>query len=393
MKPLAIRAVGEERNPIPPLSQSRHGDMACETLYVEKHVRCERTAESEPAARGIEIHGILATYINHLVTTRSATDLEVFDALMKGASSEARKVLEKFRDNHVFDPEKILATELHIALDQDFLPIQDVGDDRRTAEYEGTLDLVMLHSLTEAEIDDWKSYYQIIDADTFQSKFYPLLLMCLNPSLEKVKFVLEFVRYGASRCVAYTRKDLPWLKELAQRERARQRKLHEAASSSQRDLKVSPGRHCTWCPLLLNGCPVAQTNPYSQLTAEQRLRFALWLQEAEKQNTKVLKDLMVEHGPIHYRDGNEGEYLADFVPVEKKFYPYRDAVSILDEWFKTHPEERGLRDKLTISGLSSAIKAEKRADLAQTLAGVVDLHVETELRIGRATNGKKERTS
>jgi len=62
----------------------------------------------------------------------------------------------------------------------------------------------MLHSLTEAEVEDWKSYYQIIDADTFQSKFYPLLLMCLSPFLEKVKFVLEFVRYGASRCVEHT---------------------------------------------------------------------------------------------------------------------------------------------------------------------------------------------
>jgi hypothetical protein len=367
--------------------------MACETLYVRKHVNGAKVADSEPAARGIEIHQVVAAYVNHLVSMRRTTDLEVFDSLTSGASIEAREVLEKFRNNHTFDPEKILATELHIALDQDLHPVEDSEDERKTPEYEGTLDLVMLHSLTEAEIGDWKSYYQIINADTFQSKFYPLLLMCLNPSLQRVKFVLEFVRYGASRCVEYTRKDLPWLKGLAQRERIRQRKLHELAASDESDLKVSPGRHCTWCPLLLNGCPVAQTNPYSQMTAEQRLRFALWLQEAEKQNTKVLKDLMVEHGPIHYRDGNEGAYLADFVPVEKKLYPYRDAVPILDEWFKTHPEERGLRDKLTISGLSSAIKAEKRADLAQTLAGVADLRVETELRIERATNGRKERSS
>ncbi|HEV2174343.1 MAG TPA: PD-(D/E)XK nuclease family protein [Nitrospira sp.] len=378
---------------VPPLSQSRHGDMACESLYVYKHTRRERIANSDAAARGIEIHETLATYINHLVETRRSTDLEVFDGLMNRTSSDARRVLERFRDNHAVDPEEVLATELHVQLDQDFRPIEDSRGEGRAAEYEGTLDLVMLHSLTEAEIEDWKSYYQITDADTFQSKFYPLLLMCLNPSLERVKFVLEFVRYGASRCVEYTRDGLPWLKELAQRERSRQRKLHELAASDPRDLKVSPGRHCTWCPLLLNGCPVAQTNPYSQMTSEQRLRFALWLQEAEKQNTKVLKDLMVERGPIRYRDGNEGEYLADFVPVEKKFYPYRDAVSILDEWFKTHPEERGLRDKLTISGLSSALKAEKRADLAQRLTGAVDLHVETELRIGRATNGSKERSS
>jgi hypothetical protein len=380
-----------ERKAIPPLSQSRYGDMACETLYVQKHVHGARVEESEPAARGIEIHQVLASYIDHLVRSRRATDLEVFDALVGGAGAEARDVLEKFRDNHSFDPEKILATELHIALDENFLPIEHPDDDEQIGEYEGTLDLVMIHSLTEAEIDDWKSYYQVIDVDTFQSKLYPLLLMCLNPSLESVKFVLEFVRYGASRSVEYTRKDLPWLKALAQRERTRQSKLHGLNRS--RKLKTSPGRHCTWCPLLLNGCPVAETNPYARMTAERRLRFALWLQEAEKQNTKVLKDLMVKRGPIHYRDGNQTEHLAEFVPVEKKFYPYRDAVSILDEWFSAHSDEQGLRDKLTVSGLSSALKAEKRAELAQKLAGVADVHFETELRIGRvSSNGGKQHT-
>ena len=126
------------------------------------------------------------------------------------------------------------------------------------------------------------------------------------------------------------------------------------------------------------------------MTTEQWLRFALWPREAEKQNTKVLKDLMVECGPIHYRDGNQGEYVADFVPVEKKFYPYRDAVSILDEWSRTHPDEQSLRDKLTISGLSSALKAAKRVGLAQKLATVADVRVETELRIGRVSKGESK---
>ena len=392
MKALPIREFERKQKSIPPLSQSRYGDMACESLYVCKHVQGTRLGESEPAARGIEIHEVLASYLSHLVRARRATDLEVFDALVRGAGAEAREVLETFRDNHAFDPEKILATELHIALDENFLPIEHPDDQAQIAEFEGTLDLVMIHSLTEAEIDDWKSYYQVIDADTFQSKFYPLLLMCLNPSLERVKFVLEFVRYGASRSVEYTRKDLPWLKELAQRERARQRKLHRLNRS--RKLKISSGRHCAWCPLLLNGCPVAETNPYARMTAERRLRFAVWLQEAEKQNTKVLKDLMVERGPIHYRDGNQTEHLAEFVPVEKKFYPYRDAVSILDEWFRTHADEGALKDKLTISGLSSPLKAEKRSELAQKLAGVADVHFETELRIGRVkNNASKEQTS
>jgi PD-(D/E)XK nuclease superfamily len=372
--------------PIPPLSQSRDGDMACATLYVHKHVRCGRVAESEPAARGIEIHQVLATYINHLVRIRRATDLEMLDALIKGAGTEAREVLEKFRDNHAFDQEKIAATELHIALDENFLPVEHSCHDRQVAGYEGTLDLVMLHSLTEAEIDDWKSYYQVIAADTFQSKFYPLLLMCLNPSLERVKFVLEFLRYGVSRCVEYTRKDLPWLKELAQRERARQRRLHELVSVGDRELKASPGRHCTWCPLLLNGCPVAETNPYGQMTPEERLRFALWLQEAEKRNSRVLRDSMIERGPIHYRDDNREEYTAQFVTVEKKFYPYPETAAVLDAWLKTHPEDGTLAGRLTISGLSSPLKAEKRHALADGLAAVAEVRVDAELKIGRVNN-------
>lgn len=293
-----------------------------------------------------------------------------------------------------------MATELHIALDDDFNAIEDAApDDERPEDdkaqspaYEGTLDLVLLDSVTEAEIDDWKSYYQIIDPDTFQSKFYPLLLMCLNPSIQRVKFVLEFVRYGASRSVEYTRQDLLWLKELAERERERQRGLHELASHSSQQLKASPGRHCTWCPLLLNGCPVSQTNPYGQMTAEERLRFGLWLQEAEKENTKVLRDLMVERGPVRYRDENQNEYVADFVPVEKKFYPYREVAPVLDEWLRANPEDRGFAKKLTVSGLSSPLRAQKRSELAEKLSEVVEIRVDTELKVGRAKeNGTQEK--
>lgn len=377
---------------IPPLSQSRQGDMACHCLYVRKHVIGGPMADSQAAARGIEVHQVLATYINHLVRTRRSTDLELFDRLISGAGSDAQQALERFRDNHAFNPEQVLATELHIALDEDFNPIEDAAPDERhpgsektqNAAYEGTLDLVLLHSVADAEVHDWKSYYQIIDPDTFQAKLYPLLLMCLNPSLQKVKFVLEFVRYGASRSVEYTRRDLPWLKELAERERERQRRLHELSGQPAENLKASPGRHCTWCPFLLNGCPVSGTNPYGQMAAEERLRFALWLQEAEKQNTKVLRDLMVERGPVRYRDENQNEYIADFVPVEKKFYPYEEAGLVLDEWLRAHPEDKTFVNKLTVSGLSSPLKAEKRTELAGNLGKVAEIRVDTELKVGRA---------
>ncbi|MCI0624694.1 MAG: PD-(D/E)XK nuclease family protein, partial [Acidobacteria bacterium] len=155
---------------LPPLSQSRQGDMACQCLYFRKHVIRGPMAESQAAARGIEVHQVLATYINHLVKTKRSTDLALFDRLVSGAGSEAGEALERFRDNHGVDPERVLATELYIALDESLNPIEGAapvadkpgaGSTHR-ATYEGTLDLVLLDSVAEAEIHDWKSYYQII---------------------------------------------------------------------------------------------------------------------------------------------------------------------------------------------------------------------------------------
>jgi len=40
-----------------------------------------------------------------------------------------------------------------------------------------------------------------------------------------------------------------------------------------------------------------------------------------------------------------------------------------------------------------ALKAGKRAELAQKLATIADMRVETELKVGRVTNGSKERGS
>lgn len=62
-----MRELEYERKSLLPLSQSRYGDMACETLYARKHVRGARLGESDPAVGGTEIHQVLATYINPLV--------------------------------------------------------------------------------------------------------------------------------------------------------------------------------------------------------------------------------------------------------------------------------------------------------------------------------------
>ena len=128
MKTSPVREATDERRAILPLGQSRRSDMACEILYVPKHVQRATVAESGAAARGIEIHRILAGYINYLVRARRGTDLETHHALMPGASSNACEVLERFGDNHASDPEKILSTELHAAIQEYFMyPVTSVS--------------------------------------------------------------------------------------------------------------------------------------------------------------------------------------------------------------------------------------------------------------------------
>jgi hypothetical protein len=383
---------------LPPLRQSVYEDMACPHLYSAKHVQGIDQAASPEAARGIEVHETFAEYITHLVKQRLPKDLEFFEKLMKNVSADAREVLERFEHHHEFDPERIVGTEVEIALDENLEPL-DMGDtsayrnpttDTARVAYLGRLDLVQLHSSTEAEIDDWKSYYQIPETadSTFQSKFYPLLLFCLNPRLRKVSFILEFVRYGVSRRVEYTRRDVPQLRELAQQARRRQRQMHTLALRSGSEMQASSGRHCTWCPLLLKGCPLESRNPYAIRAPEELLKHLLWLRQADQKITEVLKDWVGEHGSLRYRDGNEVEYEAGFSLAAKTQYPCAETAAIVLHWINSHPEDQAMAENLTISGLSALLRAKKRQPLAQQLAAIARTRLETRFRLCRKSNGQ-----
>lgn len=376
---------------MPPLSQSKFEDMACSALYLARHIE-GRKSDSEPARRGHEIHEAIAEYVEHLVRTRRKTDYEKLAELAASCGDEAREILQRFSESWFIDPETVFGTEVYIAAVSDergIYPVLDKEGSRVSREeigmlrgnvFEGTLDLVTLDSPTEATIYDWKSYFQIVDADTFQSKLYPLLLFCLNPKLERVRFVLSFVRYGdAQRDVTYTRSDVPKLKKLAERERARQLELHAYPGT---DWKATPGRHCVWCPLMAgNECPVARTNPYATMKAEERVAFAIWLSAAKKENDRVLKSLMVEGGPISYQDANGTAYLAEFAGVVKKFYPLPTAGPIIHEYATQHEDDSAFIEKLTVGGLSSPLKAKKRAELVEHLAAIAEERAETRLKI------------
>lgn len=371
---------------IPPLSQSRYELMACPHLYRERIIRGRREAPNQYAERGTQIHRAIADYIGHLVETRQAKDEAYFaDILARGYTEEVTDILDGFKDSLVIDPERVLGAEIHLLLDGD-LKVVDTAEPGWSFDtppcFEGTLDLILLPSETEADIFDWKSFWQIVDAESFQSKFYPLLVFKHYQQIQTVRFHLQFVRYGVSRSVEFKRdRDLAKLEALARRARVRQTQLHETwnmplqcthghhtlkapcqmCNAGEFDPRPMPGAHCLYCPLLTDGCPIAAVNDYAEQSAEDRTRFAIWLIQAKKKNDAILKDIVNAGGPVRVQDDNGNAFNVGFQLRYKTSYPLKDCYPLIAA---NDPE---LVSKLTISGLSSPLKAKKRSTLREAL--------------------------
>lgn len=367
--------------------------MACDLMYVARHVR-GINVETEPARRGTEVHKVIASYMEALSVGRVQTDYAKMEQLARDTGPESKEILSRFCESFFIDSDKIYDMELYISCDEDFKVLEVRGRSERKKQhdprvvYEGSLDLVVMESMTTAEIYDWKTYYQIVDADTFQSKLYPLLLFLLNPAIEQIRFVLGFVRYGdAQRDVTWTRADVPELMEIARRARVRQVGLH---SLPEEKLTASPGRQCAYCPLLLTECPMLNVNPFANVPKEERVAIALWMTAAKKENDRILKDWLIEGEPIVYADKNGTKYVAQFKESERKSYPLGSVTSLLSAWILENKKDVDLWQKLTVGGLSSPLKAEKRRDLAKQMVEIADIKKLTKLSIGLADDDEDE---
>jgi hypothetical protein len=370
------------RPSILPLSKSLQKDMACEAMFQAKHVHHVPDFEGEAARRGTVIHLAISTYVRHLCGTRQATDYDFLRRLAEMSSEEVKEIIERFVENFIFDPETVLYVEKRLALDGDFNPVEPGCAE---SVYEGTPDLVSMDSETDCRIDDWKSQFAIADADNFEAKFYSLLMFCTNPGLEKISFTLNFVRYGsACRSVEFTRADVSELKQIAQRERDRELRLYLVEEP-----EAAPGRQCTYCPIVAS-CPLSKLNPYLNLTPEQRLAHTVWLKGALAHNTEILRDVVVEHGPIECGDDAGGRLRAEFRAKTIRSYPIAFALPILNDWRQSHPGDGYMLDGLTVGGLSSPLKAKKRIDLAAQLGQVAEVRVQTELKVGVAKEDDDE---
>lgn len=378
---------------IPPLSQSRQTLMACSYLYMKRIISGLSEADNKYSLRGREVHDFLAEYVTHLVDTRQRQDIGHFNMMLDGSglTADAIDILAAMRDGFEVDPDQVLCCEKRLYLDAEFNPVI-LDDDVQAKDvpehihYEGKPDLVLLLNGSEARIPDYKSQFQIVDADTFQGRLYSLLVMLHYPFVEKVTFELQFVRYGrASRSVTYTRSDIPHLKGLVSRERDRQLVLHQAASPE--TLSAMPGPHCAFCPLLHTTCPIKETNVHAEQSPEDRLRFEIWAKEALKVNEQVLKAHVNVHGAVRVQDDNSNLYIREFQLKERTFYPALATLQQVTDWIKqggddfTVKQDGSERLRIGATELKPMLKAKKRAPLAEKINGVKQVEQYTQFSL------------
>jgi hypothetical protein len=353
---------------LPPLSQSKFELMACPHLYVSRIMRGIQEPDNVYALRGSQFHKGASDYTDYLLRFKKPSHVEWFreSILHRPYLADALELLAPFGENFVIDPEKVLDAEFWLPLGEELQPL-DVNPGNDAICYEGTLDLVTLVGDNAAIIDDYKTFFRVEDPDTFQSELYPLLLFKHFPTLEKITFRLQFVRYNVPRERVFTRADVPWLEKRARDERNRQIALHrtEGETFTQSGIAIPaaamPGSHCAYCPKLQKGCPIATINPYTNQTPEERVRFAIWLTAAKKENDRILKDLINISGPVRVDDANGKPYKADFKKIPGGSY----SAEVLPLVSVNDPE---LVAKLGISGLSSPLKTKKRAALKELCA-------------------------
>ena len=412
-KKKATELIQIKKSPMPPLRQSTTDVMACPRFYTEVFIKGNKPPGGLEAARGSEIHKTMALYLSHCARKKVGMDLEAFERFSHGAGPQAAKILSGLRDGFVVDFDHLLATELSMALDENFQPtdvsaeIEGVSVDTGLPPwYQGTLDGVYIfRSENKVLVDDFKSHARAFEpSETMQAKMYAILIFQHLPWVQTVTFRLVFVRYRSlTRSVEYTREEIPKLIEEVKSSRERQKMIHENFDSG-KEIEAISGAQCVYCPLLSNReCPISQWNPQMQLEPVDRLRYLLWYAAFSKVNSKTLRDYVNGTGKkVTLSDYNGKHYVFGPVESESKVYPLFRAtaggieidsqgrpvmpiVELLTDYAYASPDDTEWMGKLVISStkLNSYLGAKKRAVIDLAVSDTADKVTKVTLKVSK----------
>ncbi len=206
----------------------------------------QRDPDSEAAERGQHFHAMGKLYVDFLVSSEQESDWSYADEVANSQkwNLEAMVIFRDWSRRRTFNPRTVFATEYQIRLNWD---LQPVDDDDPDVVFAGDIDLLEI-SGNEAIVGDYKTHFGVFEPTTIQSIYYPWLLFQIMPTLDKITFNLEFVRWGANRSKEFTRDQLPEMNRYVQNQVIR---LAGAVASNEWPATVNS--KCVYCHLQ---CPL-----------------------------------------------------------------------------------------------------------------------------------------
>lgn len=294
-----------------------------------------REPESEVQERGTHFHDLARRYVNYLVASKQESDWGYADQLVEKSlyGQEAEGLFRNWAQSRAFEPASVFATEFQVRLGWDFLPIH-----ADNAVFSGDLDLVSIVG-SEAVITDYKSHWGVSDPTTIQSVYYPWLLWKLMPSLTKITFTLDFVRWNIQRSRVFERDQMQHM------DRYVENHIRRVIGAWQtQEWPAAVNSNCAYCRL---ECPLVAVGmnreSVGQIGTDEEARkmgqqmYAL--QRAYRQMHAALKYYATLHGPVDV--GND--IAIGFTKQERSVYDPKTIVRL--------NEEHGF-DKLRALGVS-----------------------------------------
>jgi hypothetical protein len=403
-------------SPIPPFHQSTQLLTSCPRFYVEAVIKKRRKPSGLEAARGTQVHRVLAQYAAWCSHKSVPMDLDAFDNFAKAVGPTAANILAGLREGYVVDFAHLLGTEVGMRLDENFHPTHVDGPLEGMAEdsglnvvYEGTPDaLYTFRDEGKVLIDDAKTHSRPFDPNdpnyALQGQMYSLFVMQFFPWVNEVTFRLWFVRYkNLSRQAVYTRDDLRKLMDTVRTARSLQVSIHDDYNSG-KEIEAIGNDGCFYCPLLSNReCPILQDNPNAQGDPSEWLSTSLVYSAYARVNNARMKAWVQANGKnIILRDFNNKCYSYGPVEKESSVYPLfrktengisMDAqgnpempiVSLLMDYAHASPDDTKWMGNLVISStkLNSYLGTKRRAFLDQAVTDSADKVTKATLKVSK----------
>ncbi|MBM4275382.1 MAG: PD-(D/E)XK nuclease family protein [Deltaproteobacteria bacterium] len=271
---------------------------AYKTVYLDGIPRARHKARE----RGQILHGMVADYLNRLITLGLATDWDwARTAAPEGAIADVAEIWGRFYEGFVL-PSGLEApgVERRLAFDRIWRPVKF---DSKRARFRMVLDFHFRQNGLGV-IVDWKSSREVPQdvAKDLQLRTYAWgLKQALYQDIQEVLLRLHFLRYGKEREVLLMPQDLADVSD----------ELDARINVIEKDKTFDPvpGSFCgmcgvtSHCPVMAQSLvPVEVAAPASREQAQKAASLLLTLQKMEKELASRLKEWVKGNGPIQVGD-------------------------------------------------------------------------------------------